>query len=69
VSAPLTLAEVREMPEQEQVCWDDVNSLVSTIEWLAERILPDVVCTDLTPGCGFPDEPGCQACKWLRGEA
>lgn len=68
MSAPLTLAEVREIPERELLCWDDVSDLVATIEWFAEKALPDVVCNDFAPGCGFDDEPGCQVCRWLRGE-
>jgi predicted nucleotidyltransferase len=37
--------------------------------WFAEKALSEIVCTDLTPGCGFDDEPGCQVCRWLRDES
>ena len=58
MSAPLTLAEVRKAPERELLCWDDVNNLVATIEWLVERLERDVK----PPASGPLSE-------WLRGEA
>lgn len=74
MSAPLTLAEVRNMNAYrsslltENLC-RDIHNLCDTIEWFAEKALPDIICNDLAPGCGFDDEPGCQVCRWLRNES
>lgn len=78
MTAPLTLAEVREIAEAKRNgYWKsrDIGPLCATIEWLAERIKNALAICETCPyGPGDCTELACESSeealkRWLRGES